>query len=321
MSGAVARGCLESSFLNVKEYFNNPFSRTAKAFQSSEFRDKLLKCAKEGLLPAATEIARLAGASDKALQGIESGRTWVSGARDGYAIFNIFAGVMAAVVVNVLTFKALVKGFYNGDREVPLKTSKERALKSGTIREADSNTRDPIKSGEVFYEEKLPHYAKAVGPFEQLLAMGSNLGKGVAAAAYTVGFGVCRPIANLHKHIKDSSGKPVIPMGETTLQIGEAFERVMMVNHCAGLFGSACELGFQYKAKNRALEAKEDAKIVYHDYMKKMIENSVGFAEKFLESGMDVVNLCTKMAPVWVRIPAGLTIGILGVTKEWLKAE
>jgi hypothetical protein len=95
----------------------------------------------------------------------------------------------------------------------------------------------------------------------------------------------------------------------------------MMINHIAGLIGGGCEVGYQYVAFNRSLEAGGDVDRAYGDFKKKVVENTVSILEKFLDLIMDIVHLIGKAVPAGFRLPVTLAIGALGVTKEWLKLE
>src|ERR1700733_4273503 len=110
-SGAV-RTSFESCLSNTESRFVTPIvkfrNHVARYFATSEGRDKALKFA-DALLDTIHEIAETSGASDETVRGIGRGRALVKTGRDAYAIFNIFAGVISALVANVQNVGALAR--------------------------------------------------------------------------------------------------------------------------------------------------------------------------------------------------------------------
>ena len=274
-----------------RHLFTNPRHTFWGFFQRIEGPDKLLKLA-DPILDTIGEIAKASGASDSTLDGIEKGRSLARVTRDGIGFFTIFNGVIPALAINLKNIYALTTGLISG-KDVPL-------------------TEIPRQHNDV-----------AIGKTEKILAAGANFGKGVGAATCIVGFGLCRPIANIEKY----GG---ISLGQTAHNIGKAFPTVMMVGHIGGIIGSSCEIGYQYTAFNRDPAITEvqvnnnkkyNIKDNYESFVKKMVENTVGLVEKILEFIQTIVKLIGHAIPAWFRLPLTLGIASLGLYKVWLKTE
>ncbi|MFC2049295.1 hypothetical protein ACFLR2_01310 [Chlamydiota bacterium] len=293
---AAATRCTFASCLNTSSsYFTNPKSKLATKCGNADFLDKILK-ASDPLFDLAGVIASSQGASEGVVQGIGKGRALAKAGRDATAFFNIFNGVIAALVINM-------KNIYN--------------LAMGLCVNAEVTLRVP----DTTKKEKPKHTDKVSNQGEKWAALGENFGKGLGAATYTLGFGVCRPIATFEKYISKN-------INPTASKIGKAFPTVMMVNHIGGVIGSGSSLIFQKLAFNRL--ANQQALLMNNgvdavleaareEYHKKTAEAAVGFAEKGCELIADIFHHAGVALPAPARIPLQFAIGALSVTKIWLK--
>lgn len=275
--------CITGSFRHVetsiKEIILNPKSTWATFWQRAEARDKALKLA-DPVLDAIIEIAKARGASDETIQGLGKGRALAKTGRDALAFFNIFNGVIAGFIENFTKVRILA-----------CELTSDLCCKKAEEDEVDE-----------------------VGIGEKFLDLMANFGKLLGAGSFIVGFGVCRPIANLEKHCG-------VKFNSTTHEIGHAFPKVMIVNHVGGVIGSSFEIGYQYLKFKRLSKEGGDQTKAYNDFLEDTTGNVVSLAEKSLECTQDIFHLTGKAVPPAVRIPLGLGIGLLGCTKEWLKAS
>jgi hypothetical protein len=299
MAGGV---CFGSCLSSIGGFFTNPKNHFSTKINSTPFLDKTLKFG-DPFIEAIGELAKLGGASDRTYEAIGKVRQIDKGCRDGMAFFNIFNGVIAAMVNHMKNFFMLIGALRTGDK----------------VRFKEKNTKQPDKNK---HTDKIPEdTAGKTHTTERLLAAGANLGKGTASAAYIFGFGICRPIENLNKYVRDKNGSPLIPMSEGTLKLGHAFSTVMVVNHVGGFFGNGCEIGYQCFAHSRLVEEGKCTAKVEQDFKDAIVKSVLSLFEKFLELIMDVVALIGTAAPAWFRLPVLMGIGALGMTKEWISVE
>lgn len=303
------QGCFDCCLSSAYDYVTNPESHPARFFKSSEGRDKVLKFA-DPIFSLSYEIGKATGASESTLEGIGKGRSLAKAGRDAHSFLNIFAGVIAALVLNMINIWNLMKGLVGAADVVPLKREVSAATDSEgkkTYRyhkeEKGKTTDRPAKYNEI-----------AVGKAEQLFALGANFGKGTGAATYTLGFGVCRPIANIEKYCG-------VKFGERAHKFGQAFQTVMTVCHIGGIVGNSSELIYQSLAFDRVVSDRGDIQAAYQELSKKSLESTVGLAEKSFEFMQDIGHFSGVAAPLWFSIPTGLLIGFFGCYKEWLKTE
>ena len=250
-------------------------------FQRTDGPDKLLKMA-DPLLDTIGEIAAAAGASDSTLEGIGKGRALAKTGRDAIGFFNIFNGVIPNLVQSMKNIFHLMRGLITGDNV---------SLEAGS--------------------EKYNDVAKSTT--EKILAAGANFGRGVGSGTYIVGYGLCRPLANIEKYGE-------VSLGQTAHNIGQAFPTFMMVNHLGEMIGSTCEMGFQYTAFNRAIDnTSGKPSEIYQEFEKQMLDNTLSLLEKSLELLYDIVKLIGQAIPAWFRLPLTLGIATLSLYKVWLK--
>lgn len=259
------------------------------------FIDKVFKAA-DPVLDTVGVIAEANGASKETLEAIDRGRSWMKTTRDCTALFNIFQGIIPGFIENCKAIPVLVKGFFSHT---------DCTCSEGPIPEVTFQARNkPVT---------------AVGKKEMGAALVSQVGKGVAALSFITGFGLCRPIANVNKHILKPTGIVISPV---VREMGEAFPTVMMVNHIGGLIGSGADMVYQSLAYERNLEAattkSQEAKAEFIKKFKEdIVKNGVEVTEKILELMMDIVHHLGQTAPAGFRLPVNLLVGGMGLWKEW----
>ena len=273
--------CLDTS----SSFFTSPVNKLSVKCGSAAFLDKVLKTA-DPIFDLAGVIAEAQGASDETLKGIGKGRALAKTGRDAMAFFNIFQGIIPALINNMKNIYALISGLLTCETPQPVN------LKATPKR----------------------HNEKAVSSEEKWAALAENVGKGVGAASFIAGFGVCRPIATYEKYISRT-------IDPTASKIGKAFPTVMMVNHIGGIVGHSSALIFQKLAFDREVALYGFNLDVQLEFQKKIIENGMALAGKGLELVADVVHHAGVAAPAGFRIPLQLSVGVLSIAKEWLKEE
>ncbi len=288
-----AKGNCDSCMALGSHYFT--LKRFHDKWNSVGFIDKVLKAA-DPVMDLAHVIATNNGATEDTLKEITNTRHMVKTGRDVVAFFNILNGIILDVINRTKVVVALVMNFCANTPEENIDL-KEKRKKDGR-------------------ELPLEYNQVAVGRDEQMAAAVENFGKVVASITYIGAFGVCRPIANVEKHIT----KNVHP---TASNIAKAFPTVMMVNHIGGIIGNSGGLVYQHLAFHRRKEepfrdqqAFDDVQLEYH---RKMFENSLGMVEKTLEFANDIFLHAKVTLPAWARLPINLTIGFSCLANSWLK--
>jgi hypothetical protein len=252
--------------------------------------DKICK-AMITVLEATEAIAKWQGGSDELINGIGNGREGFKVTRDFLGLFNIFNGVIPALYSNVRHAVLLAHNVvFTSDEIYALKPIPDKI-----------NGVSPV----------MKHNEVAINFWEKIIVLIEQVGKGLGALTFIVGFGFLKPVANYEKYINQN-------INETASKIGKAFPTAMKVNHISGFIGNGAALIFNNLAYNRAQEAiqqittQKDSEVYYE----KMVENGVGFVLKGLETVNDFL---PRTAPKWVCIPLNLAIAGFGITKEVIK--
>ncbi len=289
-----------------EHFFTNTENRLAKFFKMADGRDKALKIA-DPIFDAMGEIAKASGASKDTITGIQKGRDLAKAGRDAHSFFNIYF-MIPILVQHVRNMCSLIAGIVMCEDEIQIVSGKSFKGKDGKDLENSQLLLTTVKGD------------------ERWLALGSNFGKAVGGITYIFAFGVCRPIANLHKYIRDKDGKSLLDMSETTLDIGRSFSLVMFINHIGAFIGHSFEIGYQVKAFDNhtqsaswSLKTKDEKDDKYDKVINKIVTESLSLIEKSLELIMDIAGMIGHAAPAWFRIPVNLSIGGIGVYKVWLK--
>lgn len=281
------QSCLQGDF------FDKPIGpRLEKGSLQMKFVDKIFKAA-DPLLDTVGEIAKARGASEDTLKSIESGRTWFKTTRDCTALVNIFQGVKDRLIGQSQLIYKMGMSLYEGKESCEVRTNKhplQTKIHDNTIQIVTEVT---VETAE--------------GRWEMVMVLISQIGKWIGSVTFIIGFGVCRPIANVEKHIYKPSKQSIAPVAH---DIGAAFPTVMMVNHMAGVIGTGADMVYQYWAYDR------DA-IVVSSFNDRMIKNCAEMTEKILELLLDIFHHIGHQAPAGLRLPAGLIIGGIGIWKEW----
>ena len=316
-SSAAAAG-FNSCLTDVGGFFTNNDNHLARYARSSEGRDKACKFAVP-FFETVGEIHKACGAPKDDVEAFGIVVSGVKIARDVHGTFNIFAGVIPSIVFHAENCKLLIDGLRTGN-DVILKKAKEKG---------QDGKMHPVKEmkpdGTYVYKPAAGYNSIAKGTTEKILALISNIFQLIASLAYAIGFGICRPIANLDKYLRDKNGRELIHMSEGAKQLGQAFSTVMMFNHLGAFVGSGCEIAYQYEAFNRAcedvLKGKKGINLEkdYATLNKEVVRNVVGMVEKFFEMILDIVHLIGEKVPAWFRLPVSLAIGVFAVWKKWLK--
>jgi hypothetical protein len=302
--------CIEST----RAFFCDANNHSVRFFKDHDGQDKTLKFLADGVFPAISEFARLGGASDRTMKDIGVAHDAVKLTRDVTGMFNIFRGVIPGMVEGCKLIGALIGGIVTGN-DVQFRKPKQGSvnhLASVSIISINrTRVEGPLES--VRWTERPKHNEVAVGRTEMLLKLGESAGGMIGAATFAAGFGIARPAANVRKYFD-------VEFGDTANRLADSFPYIMVGNHIGGVVQNSFELGYQFKAYERAMaDLDNDPEQVEKDFIKKVTDATMGLIEKCLELINDVFLFINVAAPAWIKIPLGLGISGLGVVRVWRK--
>ncbi|MCH9627612.1 MAG: hypothetical protein S4CHLAM2_12530 [Chlamydiales bacterium] len=324
----------------------DPKNRAARVFSSANGQDKFLKLCSEGIIPIVSEVAFASGASDETMDTIGKVHSAVRLTRDVTGFLNVFRGVIPGLYVGGKTICTMVQGIYRGDGRVyfdkPGKGSVDYPngpdvggvttyqIKSIAWTE-QSNTRHRIDwpsnvklvdsddasiSVTPNYVEwtspAFPHNGYAQGRKEQFLKLGALSFKWLGSAAFAIGFGVSRPVANVRKHF----GAKLSPAGN---QVADAFPYIICANHVAVVAGESFEIAYQFEAYERTCNAGQWSRKVEKDFKSALTVSVVDLITKSLELIKDSLGFLRLTGPAWLRLPLGLSISGLSFITVCIK--
>lgn len=279
-------------------FFTNSKNQSARFISSTKGVDRILKAA-DPVFDLSLVIAQGAGASEATLGDIAKGRSAVKTTRDVMGLFNIFQGRIPDLYTHTLVSLELYRDLSN-----EVNSPKPTQLLSESAIIARKKDNRPIK-----YHETAETFS------ERVIALISNIFRGGGSLTMIAAFGVCRPIANFEKYIRQ--------VDPSVSRIGKAFPSVMMANHACGGIGHTAEIIFQQLAFERAMDREVDGSRqgkIREEHDKMIVNNTLAVTQNALEFTNDIANIFGPAAPVWFRIPLGLSIGAVGIWRTWRTA-
>jgi hypothetical protein len=196
---------MSSSSISTVTKIRDAIQHVGRYFGNYDGRDKFLK-----LLDSTSELAgvilKMKHADESFIHDVESTNRAFKDARNVTGLFNIFAGILDAIIQGVLNALQLLRGFCKGEDQV--KVTKMR------------NGKDDLE----IYE----------GYKEMGAGLVSSAGSIISGMTYFIGFGILQPASFASKHFKN--------VGESAKRLGSHFPLMMVVNHFATMTTTISEI-------------------------------------------------------------------------------